>query len=313
MFVSTISRQCSGVSARKPRAAPKPAFANTASSRPKAAMAAAAMCCCSSQSVTSQRTASARSGPPSSSASARRRSCERAASTTRHPAAEAARAVAAPMPDEAPVISRTRSAGWVVWLLIVACSFARDGMTGRIHIPRAPAGGRRAAVRMWLMLQDRARIHVTAGAGGDGCVSFRREAHVPRGGPDGGDGGRGGAVTVVCDDALRDLQSVARRTHYAAGRGGNGAGSLRHGANGQDLPIAVPPGTEIALRDEVGGRAGRRWELLAPGQRATVARGGTGGRGNKHFASATRQAPRFAERGLPGEEGWLELRLRLLA
>src|SRR3989441_10445986 len=217
------------------------------------------------------------------------------------------------MPDEAPVISRTRSAGWVVWLLIVACSFARDGMTGRIHIPRAPAGGPRAAVRMWRMLQDRARIHVAAGAGGDGCVSFRREAHVPRGGPDGGDGGRGGAVTVVCDDALRDLQSVARRTHYAAGRGGNGAGSLRHGANGQDLPIAVPPGTEIALRDEVGGRAGRRWELLAPGQRATVARGGTGGRGNKHFASATRQAPRFAERGLPGEEGWLELRLKLLA
>ena len=163
------------------------------------------------------------------------------------------------------------------------------------------------------MLQDRARIHVTAGAGGDGCVSFRREAHVPRGGPDGGDGGRGGAVTVVCDDALRDLQSVARRTHYAAGRGGSGAGSLRHGANGQDLYIAVPPGTEISLGDDVGGRAGRRWELLAPGQRATVARGGTGGRGNKHFASATRQAPRFAERGLPGEEGWLELRLRLLA
>src|SRR2546425_8065727 len=99
------------------------------------------------------------------------------------------------MPDEPPVISRTRSAGWVVWLLIVACSFARDGMTGRIHIPRAPAGAPRAAVRMWLMLQDRARIHVTAGAGGGGGVSFRRPAHAPRGGPRRGGGGRGGGGT----------------------------------------------------------------------------------------------------------------------
>jgi GTPase len=166
---------------------------------------------------------------------------------------------------------------------------------------------------MWLMLQDRARIHVRAGAGGDGGTSFRREAHVPRGGPDGGDGGRGGAVIVVCDEALRDLQAVARRSHYAAGRGGNGAGALRHGASGADLEIAVPPGTEIDSREEAVERSGRRWELLAHGQRATVARGGAGGRGNKRFATATRQAPRFAERGLPGEEGWLELRLKLLA
>ncbi len=163
------------------------------------------------------------------------------------------------------------------------------------------------------MLQDRARIHVKAGAGGDGCTSFRREAHVPRGGPDGGDGGRGGAVIVVCDDALRDLQAVARRTHYAGGRGGNGAGSLRHGANGEDLEISVPPGTEMCSREEGGERSGRRWELLAPGQRATVARGGSGGRGNKRFATPTRQAPRFAERGLAGEQGWLELQLKLLA
>jgi GTPase len=165
------------------------------------------------------------------------------------------------------------------------------------------------------MLSDRARIHVQAGAGGDGCTSFRREAHVPRGGPDGGDGGRGGDVVVVCDESLRDLQAFRRRSHFRAGRGGHGEGALRHGADGRTLVVEVPPGTEIAApRESDGGDlSGRRWELLADGQRATVARGGGGGRGNKRFATATRQAPRFAERGLPGEEGWLELRLRLLA
>jgi GTP-binding protein len=164
------------------------------------------------------------------------------------------------------------------------------------------------------MLHDRARIHVQAGAGGDGCMSFRREAKVPRGGPDGGDGGRGGAVVVICDDSLRDLQSFRRRTHYSAGRGGHGEGAQRHGADGDTLKIRVPPGTQIASPDDDGGDlGGRRWELLAAGQRATVARGGGGGKGNKRFATPTRQAPRFAERGLPGEEGWLELRLKLLA
>jgi GTP-binding protein len=164
------------------------------------------------------------------------------------------------------------------------------------------------------MLHDRARIHVQAGAGGDGCMSFRREAKVPRGGPDGGDGGRGGAVLVICDDSLRDLQSFRRRTHYSAGRGGHGEGAQRHGADGETLTIRVPPGTQIAASDDGGGElGGRRWELLAAGQRATVARGGGGGKGNKRFATPTRQAPRFAERGLPGEEGWLELRLKLLA
>ncbi len=171
------------------------------------------------------------------------------------------------------------------------------------------------------MLHDRARIHVQAGAGGDGCTSFRREAHVPRGGPDGGDGGRGGDVVLECDESLRDLQSLRRRTRYRARRGGHGEGALRHGAHGQTLTIRVPPGTEItgpdtpsgARRADGGDLEGRRWELLAGGQRATVARGGGGGRGNKRFATATRQAPRFAERGLPGEEGWLELRLKLLA
>jgi GTP-binding protein len=164
------------------------------------------------------------------------------------------------------------------------------------------------------MFHDRARIHVQAGAGGDGCVSFRREAHVPRGGPDGGDGGRGGGVEFVCEDSLRDLQPLRRKIHYRAGRGGHGSGALRHGAAGRGLAIGLPPGTVItAVASEEGELSGRSWELLAAGQRAEVARGGAGGKGNKHFATATRQAPHFAERGLPGEEGWLELRLKLLA
>ncbi len=161
------------------------------------------------------------------------------------------------------------------------------------------------------MLHDRARIHVQAGAGGEGCSSFRREAHVPRGGPDGGDGGRGGDVVLLCDDSLRDLQSFTRRAHHRAARGGRGEGSLRHGADGEALVVRVPPGTE-AIGEE-GDLEGRRWELLRHGQRAPLARGGSGGKGNKRFATPTRQAPRFAERGLPGEEGWLALRLRLLA
>jgi GTPase len=164
------------------------------------------------------------------------------------------------------------------------------------------------------MLHDRERIHVQAGAGGDGAMSFRREAHVPRGGPDGGDGGRGGEVVVLCDNSLRDLQSFRRKTHHRAGRGGHGEGALRHGADGETLILRVPPGTQITGPDGEGGDLiGRRWELLGAGQKATVARGGSGGKGNKRFTTPTRQAPRFAERGLPGEEGWLELRLKLLA
>jgi GTP-binding protein len=157
------------------------------------------------------------------------------------------------------------------------------------------------------MLYDRAKIFVQGGAGGDGCLSFRREAHVPRGGPDGGDGGRGGDVVLVCDDSLRDLQSFKRRAHYKAHRGGHGQGALRHGADGELLTVPVPPGTQVEGLD------GSRHDLVIPGQRALVARGGSGGRGNKRFAGATHQAPRFAERGLAGEEGWIDLRLKLLA
>jgi GTP-binding protein len=161
------------------------------------------------------------------------------------------------------------------------------------------------------MLHDRARIEVKAGAGGDGSASFRREAHVPRGGPDGGDGGRGGDVVLVCDESLRDLQSFRRTAHYRAGRGGHGEGALRHGPDGETLLVRVPAGTQVRGVD--GDVTGRRWDLLATGQRAEVAKGGSGGRGNKRFANPTRQAPRFAERGLTGEEGWLELQLKLLA
>lgn len=142
------------------------------------------------------------------------------------------------------------------------------------------------------MLHDRARMEVRAGAGGDGVVSFRREAHVPKGGPDGGDGGRGGDVVLRCDDSLRDLQAFRRRAHFRAGRGGHGQGALRHGADGEDLVVAVPPGTQVMRWD------GTRYDLVRPGQRVVIARGGAGGRGNKRYASAVRQAPRLAQRGL---------------
>jgi GTP-binding protein len=157
------------------------------------------------------------------------------------------------------------------------------------------------------MLADRARIEVRAGAGGNGALSFRREAHVPKGGPDGGDGGRGGDVLLRCDDSLRDLQSFRRRAHYRAERGGHGQGAQRHGADGDPLVIAVPPGTQAERWD------GTRYDLVRPGQEVTVARGGGGGRGNRRFVSPVRQAPRLAERGLPGEEGALDLHLKLLA
>jgi GTP-binding protein len=157
------------------------------------------------------------------------------------------------------------------------------------------------------MLYDKARIFVQGGAGGDGCLSFRREAHVPRGGPDGGDGGRGGDVVLLCDDSLRDLQSFKRKAHYKSRRGAHGQGALRQGAEGGELVVRVPPGTQAVDWE------GTAYDLVVPGTRVVLARGGVPGRGNKRFASPTRQAPRFAERGLAGQEGWVELRLKLLA
>jgi GTP-binding protein len=157
------------------------------------------------------------------------------------------------------------------------------------------------------VFHDSARIWVEGGRGGDGCVSFRREAHVPRGGPDGGDGGRGGDVVLVCDPSRRDLAELRIARHFRAGRGGHGRGKNQHGARGDDREVLVPPGTAAQAED------GAAYDLTDSGQRAIVAAGGEGGHGNKRFATSTRQAPRFAERGLPGEEGWIELRLRLLA
>jgi GTP-binding protein len=157
------------------------------------------------------------------------------------------------------------------------------------------------------VLFDRAKIQVEAGRGGNGVVSFRREAHVPRGGPDGGDGGRGGDVVLVCDAQRRDLASLGRTRHFRAGRGKHGKGARQHGERGEDRVIPVPPGTVVHGLD------GSETELLADGQRLVVARGGSGGHGNKRFATSTRQAPRFAERGLEGESGEIELRLKLLA
>src|SRR6201995_3688905 len=157
-------------------------------------------------------------------------------------------------------------------------------------------------------MQDRARIHVQAGGGGDGCLSFRREAHVPKGGPDGGDGGRGGDVIVVADESLRDLEAFRRRSHFKAKRAGHGQGALRHGRDGETLEIRVPLGTEVTVEAD-----GTRHDLVTAGQRAVIAKGGPGGRGNKRFAGPTHQTPRFAERGLPGDETWITLQLKLLA
>jgi GTP-binding protein len=157
------------------------------------------------------------------------------------------------------------------------------------------------------VLFDRAKIHVEGGRGGNGVVSFRREAHVPRGGPDGGDGGRGGDVLLICDAQRRDLSSLGRSRHFRAGRGKHGEGSRRHGERGEDRVIPVPPGTVVHGLD------GSETELLVDGQRLVVARGGSGGHGNKRFATSTRQAPRFAEQGLDGESGEIELHLKLLA
>src|SRR5918998_6149269 len=158
------------------------------------------------------------------------------------------------------------------------------------------------------MFHDRARIHVRGGAGGNGVVSFRREAHVPKGGPDGGDGGRGGDVVIVADASLRDLSGFRRGAHFRAERGGHGQGANKHGATPELLEVRVPPGTVVEDPE-----SGDRWDLLNAGERALVARGGSGGRGNKQFATATRQSPRFAEKGLPGEERTLDLRLKLSA
>jgi GTP-binding protein len=158
------------------------------------------------------------------------------------------------------------------------------------------------------VFHDRIRIVVRSGRGGDGALGFRREKYVPKGGPDGGDGGRGGDVALVADASLRDLSSLRGRAVFAAGRGGHGRGGRRHGPDGDSVELAVPVGTQVL---------GEEGELVADlertGTRVVVARGGIGGRGNARFATPTRQAPRFAETGLPGAERSFELRLKLVA
>ena len=158
------------------------------------------------------------------------------------------------------------------------------------------------------MFHDQARIRVQGGRGGHGALSFRREKYVPKGGPDGGDGGRGGDVILVADPDRRDLGKFQAPRVYKATAGAHGRGAGKHGADGADVELRVPAGTQVFDEEER-----LIADLAIPGSRIVVARGGAGGRGNRRFATSTRQAPRFAEVGTPGEEGELELRLKLLA
>ncbi len=159
------------------------------------------------------------------------------------------------------------------------------------------------------MLYDEAKIYVKGGDGGNGAVAFRREKFVPRGGPAGGNGGKGGDVYLIVDPHLNTLLPFRKKVHFKAERGEHGKGKNQHGRSGRDLYIPVPPGT-VVYDAETG-------ELLAdltePGQKVLVARGGRGGRGNAAFKSSVRQAPRIAEKGEPGEERWLRLELKLIA
>lgn len=152
---------------------------------------------------------------------------------------------------------------------------------------------------------DRAQIHVEGGRGGNGCLSFRREPRIPRGGPDGGNGGRGGDVVLVADPRVTDLSRFRHAVHHRAPAGGHGEGRTRHGRSGAELVIPVPPGTRV-VRD-----GHHIAELREPGERVPVARGGRGGVGNKAFATSTRRAPRTTVPGGEGEAAWLTLELRL--
>ena len=159
------------------------------------------------------------------------------------------------------------------------------------------------------MFIDRAKIQIIAGDGGNGCMAFRREKFVPRGGPSGGDGGRGGDVYIECSDRVNTLLHFQYKRVYRAQRGRHGEGSNRHGADGEDVTILVPPGTQIFREPE--------HELIhdfsAAGERMKAAAGGRGGRGNARFANSVNQAPRRAEPGMPGEEFELSLNLKLIA
>src|SRR2546423_4952266 len=167
-------------------------------------------------------------------------------------------------------------------------------------MPRASAAS--SPSRSNAVFQDRARIHVQAGRGGDGALSFRREKFVPKGGPDGGDGGPGGDVVLVADPDLRDLSAFRARKSFKAGHGEPGRGALKHGATGETVELRVPVGTQVFDED-----AQLVADLAAPHARVVVARGGQAGRGNKRFASPTRQGPRLAGTRGAGGEGAPEL------
>ena len=159
------------------------------------------------------------------------------------------------------------------------------------------------------MFLDRVKIWVRGGDGGDGAATFRREAHVPRGGPDGGDGGRGGSIYLVTDPGETMLRDYQHKHHFRAEPGGRGTGDRRHGKSGRDLVLQVPPGTGV-FDDATGSLLA---DLVSREQRVMVARGGRGGLGNVHFATSTHQTPRHAQKGEPGEEHWIRLELRLIA
>ena len=156
---------------------------------------------------------------------------------------------------------------------------------------------------------DEAKIYIQSGAGGNGCVSFRREKFIEFGGPNGGDGGRGGDVVARAVDGLNTLIDYRYQQHHKAGRGGNGMGKDRHGANGKDMIIKVPVGTQIYEEDGETLLA----DLEKVGEEVVLARGGNGGFGNAHFKTSTNRAPRHANPGQPGEERTIRLRLKLIA
>ena len=175
--------------------------------------------------------------------------------------------------------------------------------------PALTLGPRGAASRNTIMLIDLATIHVIAGRGGNGCVSFRREKYVPKGGPDGGDGGRGGSILLEVNPHARTLLDCREQPRHLAESGRPGSGNNRTGRDGGDLVLRVPVGTVVKDADSGEILA----DLVEPGAVFCAARGGKGGRGNSHFATPTHQAPRRFEPGEPGEERRLELELKLIA
>ena len=160
---------------------------------------------------------------------------------------------------------------------------------------------------------DQVRIQVKSGNGGAGCTSFRREAHVPKGGPDGGDGGRGGDIIIVADATVSTLIDYRYKHHFKAQKGTHGQGKRMHGANGEDLILRVPVGTVVRLLDEDLEPCEEIADLTHNGERVIVAKGGRGGRGNTHFVTPTRRAPSFSELGEPTEPFWIELEMKLMA